>query len=89
MANQKIIIHYHHIFSKHANRFKSKRKSIESAIGLFQKNIYSPRLKTHKLEGELKNYWSFSVDYHLRILFKFVASNTVLFLDIGTHEIYH
>lgn len=88
MVSPKINIHFHRAFYKHASRFKNKRKSIDKAISLFQNNLNDPKLKVHKLEGELKNYWSFSVDYHLRILFKFVSSNTVLFLDIGTHEIY-
>jgi len=47
-----------------------------------------PALKTHKLSGKLQEYWSFSIDYHLRIMFRFVDKQTVEFIDIGTHEIY-
>lgn len=89
MAKQKIILHFHQTFSKHANHFRSKRKDIDKATSIFLTDYSDPRLKTHKLAGELKNYWSFSVDYHLRVLFKFVDRTTVIFLDIGTHEIYH
>lgn len=55
---------------------------------LFEKSPYHPTLRTHKLKGELKEYYSFSIDYSYRVLFKFMNKNKVLFIDIGTHEIY-
>ncbi len=55
---------------------------------VFFGNPYHSSLKTHKLLGKYKNYWSFSVDYHYRIVFKFVSSKEVTFLDIGTYRVY-
>lgn len=64
------------------------KKTTVGKIDLFLANPYSPGLKTHKLSGKLKDYWSFSVSYGLRILFRFAAGNAIEFIDIGGHEIY-
>jgi len=50
--------------------------------------MYDARLNTHALSGELEGRWSFSVNYHYRIIFRFYDEKTVIFLMIGTHEIY-
>jgi len=65
---------------------KTKKETVEK-IDIFLKDPYSPTLKTHKLTGKLKDYWSFSVSYNLRVMFKF-GKNVVEFIDIGSHEIY-
>jgi mRNA-degrading endonuclease YafQ of YafQ-DinJ toxin-antitoxin module len=54
----------------------------------FKENPYDLRLRTHKLKGELEGYWAYSVDYHHRIIFKFLDNNEAIYYDIGTHEIY-
>lgn len=54
----------------------------------FRENPFHARLKTHKLSGKLSNLWSFSVNYQVRILFKFDTQYSVTFLDIGSHDIY-
>lgn len=55
---------------------------------IFKNNPYDPRLKTHRLKGKLKNYFAYSINYHYRILFRFINQSTVLYHDIGTHGIY-
>ena len=55
---------------------------------IFVKNPHDSRLKTHKLSGKLKNYYSFSINYSYRIVFVFEAKDIVTFIDIGTHSIY-
>lgn len=57
-------------------------------IALFKTNPSNPQLKTHKLKGKLKNFYSFSVNRQYRILFEFLNKNKVLLFDIGTHGIY-
>ena len=54
----------------------------------FRANACDPRLRTHKLKGTLGGYWSYSVNYQYRVLFQFLASDAVIYYDIGTHEIY-
>lgn len=55
---------------------------------IFRNNPYDPRLKTHILSGELNGRWSFSVNYQYRIVFRFEGSDKVIFLVVGTHDIY-
>jgi mRNA-degrading endonuclease YafQ of YafQ-DinJ toxin-antitoxin module len=55
---------------------------------IFRENPFDSRLKTHKLSGRDKECWAFSVDYSYRIKFIFLNDEEILFLDIGTHEIY-
>ena len=47
---------------------------------------YEPSLKTHKLSGRLKDFWSFSVDYDERVLFYFMEDEKAVFVDIGSHD---
>ncbi len=49
---------------------------------------FSLTLKTHKLSGELKEYWSFSITYQDRVMFRFVNDREVIFYRIGSHDIY-
>ena len=52
----------------------------------FQKNPFDKKLKTHKLSGSLKGSWAFSINYSYRIIFEFIDDNTILLIDIGTHD---
>jgi len=54
----------------------------------FRVNPFDKRLHTHKLKGELKNYWSYYVDHKYRILFHFLNNDEVIYYDIGSHDIY-
>ena len=40
-------------------------------LNLFIADPFDPRLKTHKLSGRLKDLWSFSIDYDLRVVLYF------------------
>ena len=57
-------------------------------LELFIGEPFAPQLKTHKLSGKLKDLWSFSVDYDLRVIFYFTDDNPkkAVFVDIGTHK---
>jgi len=52
----------------------------------FIKNPFDHRLKTHKLQGKLKDLWSFSIDYDLRVIFYFTEDDKSVFVDIGKHD---
>jgi len=71
-------------YKKLPNNIKEKVKLKES---LFQANPFYYQLKTHKLSGEEKECWSFSIDCSYRIKFIFLEKyRKVLFLDVGTHD---
>ena len=52
----------------------------------FTVDPFNPILKTHKLSGKLKEFWSFSVDYDERVLFYFMEDEKAVFVDIGNHD---
>ena len=49
-------------------------------------NPFDPKLRTHKLSGKLKDLWSFSVEFDLRVVFQFVDDQQAYFIDMGTHK---
>ncbi len=85
-------------FSDSFNKvYKKKVKStnIETEfwvrLELFINDPFDVRLKTHKLSGKLKDLWSFSIEYDLRVVFYFTKDKPrkAIFVDIGTHaEVY-
>ena len=74
--------------------FKKKIKSNKlledlfwEKVRLFHESPFDSRLKTHKLSGKLKDLWSFSIEYDLRIIFFFVENQTkAVFIDFGKHD---
>lgn len=76
-------------FQRDAKRLsKSKQKMVEERLVLFIHNPFDSILKTHKLTGSLNELWSFSIDFHLRVIFEFIEKQKVLFHSIGDHSIY-
>lgn len=65
--------------SEREARFRSK-------TGVFMNDPFDSALKTHKLSGKLKDYWSFSIEYDLRVIFYFEDAETAVFVDLGTHK---
>jgi mRNA-degrading endonuclease YafQ of YafQ-DinJ toxin-antitoxin module len=65
-------------------RALAKQKEI-----LFKENPFDQRLSTHKLHGKDKEIWSFYITPRTyRIKFIFLTPKSVLFLEIGTHDVY-
>jgi addiction module RelE/StbE family toxin len=55
-------------------------------VEAFKNDPFDPSLRTHKLSGKLKDLWSFSIEYDLRVVFHFVDDQQALFIDIGAHK---
>lgn len=55
---------------------------------ILKTDAFDSRLHTHKLHGKDKNAWAFWLNNKYRIKFIFLDSDSVLFLDVGTHDIY-
>ena len=55
---------------------------------LFKTDPFHPGLETHKLHGKNKGAWAFSINRKYRIKFLFLDGGSVLFLEIGPHDIY-
>ncbi len=72
-------------YKKLPRHVKDKAKEKEH---IFKANSFDSRLDTHKLHGRYKDYWAFTVIGQYRIMFAFITSGNVDFINIGTHDIY-
>ncbi len=74
--------------------FKKKYKKLplnikllaEKKTSVFQKDPFDKSLETHKLGGQFKDSWSFSINQKYRIVFDFYSKDVVWFNSIGTHD---
>ncbi len=77
-------------FKRAFKKLIAKNKSLEqkfwSKANTFLKDPFQPTLKTHKLSGELKELWSFSVEHDCRVIFYFETNKKAVFTDIGSHD---
>ncbi len=89
MLGREINVDYSERFLKQLSRLPKRLvdQAQEKEI-VFKKNPFDSRLDTHKLHGKDKDSWSFSITHKYRIKFIFISENRVLFLEIGTHDIY-
>ena len=82
-------IRYSPKFRRQYKRLSAEVKTrAEKREVIFRKNPFDRRLKAHKLHGPQERFLSFSVDFSYRIIFEFVTAETVIFYEIGTHDIY-
>lgn len=80
-------------FLRAAKRILKRRPELipvvnETLLAL-ESDAFDPRLRTHKLQGDLRGYWSCSVEYDLRIVFEFVQDQgleAILLASIGSHD---
>ncbi len=64
---------------------KALNKKAQERITLFANNPHSPLLKDHSLKGNKTGLRSFSITGDIRIIYQ-LESETIYFLDIGTHN---
>lgn len=67
------------------------RAKVSDVLSLLETDPFTPSLKAHKLQGELKGLWACSVEYDLRIVFRFEAVEeaeeaAIVLIDVGTHD---
>ncbi len=77
------------LFEKNFERLPTRLQVLaEKKEIFFRENAFHPSLETHKLTGILKNDWAYSVNRQYRIHFYFVDEHTVMYVNVGSHEIY-
>jgi len=82
------------VYIKKLKKFLKKHpnlmKKYEKTIFLLEQNPFHPSLRLHKLEGEMKEFYSISIDMEYRIIIDFIVVDKKIFLiNIGHHnEIY-
>ena len=73
-------------FLPRAGKLKSPRDELLRAVlRRFASNPQDPLLRTHKLKGDLGDYWAFRVDDDLRVLFRW-DGDTCFLVALGTHD---
>ena len=77
-------------FAKEYRKLSHEIKDIaEKQENLFRDDPFNANLKTHKLKGKLKDFYSFSIGYKYRIIFEFSKDKDVVYFHfIGNHDIY-
>ena len=75
--------------SRYLKRQPNAIGEVEATLLLLSEDAFDPRLKIHKLTGDLEGVWACVAGYDLRILFEFVhheGAEAILLLTIGTHD---
>jgi len=68
---------------------RALKDEVKECIKLFCDPTHHESLRVHKLNGELKKFYSFSVNYKYRIIFEYSVDRTsAWFHDIDDHEVY-
>ncbi len=80
-------------FVRAARRAVKKDPELASQLPLtlrrLSEDVFHPLLRSHKLKGSLRGKWAASVNYDLRILFRFVEhghEEAILLLTLGSHD---
>ena len=74
-----------HLLKKHPHLVND----LQTALILLAEDAFHPKLKTHKLKGNLVGSWACSGGYDLRIIFEFVqfeGLEAILLQTVGTHD---
>lgn len=78
---------FHKNFERRYRKFPVKiRQRVKERNILFEKDPYNPILNNHALNGKYMGYRSISITGNIRIIYKFLEKDTVLFSEIGTHS---
>lgn len=84
-----INIIYSPVFVKQFGKLdKDFQDEVIEKIELFKNKDNHLLLKVHKLHGELKEFYSFSVNYKIRIVFIWSKNDEVTLFAIGDHDVY-
>ena len=68
---------------------KKIQKEFVKRIELFLIDMYSPTLGVHKLSGQMKDLWSFSLSGDVRVIFDRINGNVAVLVAVGSHgELY-
>ena len=73
-------------FPRRAKKLMPPRDELlRAAMRRFAVDPQDPLLGTHKLKGDLGDYWAFRVDDDVRVLFRW-DGDVCLLVALGTHD---
>lgn len=79
-----------------STRFKRSFKKLpphvqddfDQKIKIFFSSPFHPSLRTHRLSGNLADYYGFYLQDGFRVIFEFVEADSALLVNIGSHDDY-
>jgi addiction module RelE/StbE family toxin len=72
-------------FLKISRRNNTLQQEIIDCIKLLSQDINDIKLKTHKLSGNLKHFYSARVNFSIRIIFKY-DDESISLETVGSHD---
>ena len=73
-------------FLRRAKKLREPQASmLRAALRRLAADPADPLLRTHKLKGDLRDYWAFSVDDDLRVLFRW-DGDVAFLVNLGSHD---
>lgn len=74
-------------FNKQFEKLPQKKQLLAKvAVGLYLQDFNAASLRNHPLKGEWLGYHSISAGGDLRLHFRVINENTVLFVAVGSHS---
>jgi mRNA-degrading endonuclease YafQ of YafQ-DinJ toxin-antitoxin module len=73
-------------FLRRAKKLRDPQASmLRAALRRFAVDPQDPLLRTHKLKGELADYWAFTVNDDLGVLLRWLGEEAFL-VNLGSHD---
>jgi mRNA-degrading endonuclease YafQ of YafQ-DinJ toxin-antitoxin module len=73
-------------FLRRARKLKPPRDELlRAALRRFAIDQHDPLVRTHRLKGDLSDYWAFRVDDDLRVMFRW-DGDVCFLVALGTHD---
>jgi mRNA interferase YafQ len=73
-------------FLRRAKKLREPNASmLRAALRRFAADPRDPVLRTHRLKGELADYWAFTVDDDLRVVFRW-DGDVAFLVNLGSHD---
>lgn len=81
-----IILLHKNFEQKYQKLRPNEKQKFKERRDIFQQNPLHPILKNHPLKGKYIGYRSINITGDLRVVYKLLDKDTVLFADIDTHS---
>jgi addiction module RelE/StbE family toxin len=84
-------VSFRRAFKRRTRNNPRLQERLFEVLELLAQDAFDPRLKTHKLRGQLEGLWACWVEYDCRIVFAFEpdpesGEDMIVLIDIGTHD---
>jgi mRNA interferase YafQ len=78
-------------FKRHTRNKPTLQENIFQTLQKLAVDPFQPSLRTHKMSGQLRNFWACWVEYDCRVIFAFTSDpdtgeDIISLIDLGSHE---